>query len=249
MVKQIGKAGLQLTQRGFGPWARVYREPEGSRRRCVQLCILPWNALDTREWGRKDDPQLLLTMHPTDLAQYLGLYAARVMAPRGTTRPVKRAESFVWTDRSATPASTSRRHPRRHRRPRQATHRPQSRSGDQSSYSSGSLLRGDPHLIHDTPVWSGRATPPISSAVRGAVAQEPTNLAVVNRAHYLCSAYGSCVGQGPLPVRAVPRQRSLGACVLRAERCPAAERLLPGGASMEPVRYWSAIRSPSAAPR
>ncbi|WP_406396429.1 telomere-associated protein Tap [Streptomyces sp. NBC_00887] len=85
VVKQIGKAGLQLTQRGFGPWARVFREPEGSRRRCVQLCILPWNALDVREWGRKDDPQLLLTMHPANLAQYLGLYAARVMTPRGTT--------------------------------------------------------------------------------------------------------------------------------------------------------------------
>ncbi|MFJ2136457.1 telomere-associated protein Tap [Streptomyces sp. NPDC087845] len=85
VVKQIGKAGLQLTQRGFGPWARVFREPEGSRRRCVQLCILPWNALDTREWGKKDDPQLLLTMHPADLSQYLGLYAARVMTPRGTT--------------------------------------------------------------------------------------------------------------------------------------------------------------------
>ncbi|GGR46221.1 telomere-associated protein Tap [Streptomyces netropsis] len=85
VVKQIGKAGLQLTQRGFGPWARVFREPEGARRRCVQLCILPWNALDTREWGKKDDPQLLLTMHPADLARYLGLYAARVMTPRGST--------------------------------------------------------------------------------------------------------------------------------------------------------------------
>ncbi|MEW2373406.1 helix-turn-helix domain-containing protein [Streptomyces sp. NPDC006656] len=85
VVKQITKAGLQLTQRGFGPWARLYREPEGSRRRCVQLCILPWDALDTREWGRKDDPELLLTMHPADLARYLGLYAARVMTPRGST--------------------------------------------------------------------------------------------------------------------------------------------------------------------
>ncbi|MFJ1601498.1 telomere-associated protein Tap [Streptomyces sp. NPDC088261] len=85
VLKQIGKAGLQLTQRGLGPWARLYRDPEGSRRRCVQLCVLPWNALDTREWGRKDDPQLLLTMHPADLARYLGLYAARVMTPRGTT--------------------------------------------------------------------------------------------------------------------------------------------------------------------
>ncbi|MFJ2559191.1 MULTISPECIES: telomere-associated protein Tap [unclassified Streptomyces] len=85
VVKQITKAGLQLTQRGLGPWARVFREPEGSMRRCVQLCILPWNALDTREWGKKDDPQPLLTMHPADLAQYLGLYAQRVMTPRGTT--------------------------------------------------------------------------------------------------------------------------------------------------------------------
>ncbi|WP_437112963.1 hypothetical protein [Streptomyces longwoodensis] len=58
MVKQIEKTGLQLTQRGFGPWARVYREPEGSKRRCGQLCILPWNALDAREWDKKDDPQL-----------------------------------------------------------------------------------------------------------------------------------------------------------------------------------------------
>ncbi|MGA4803520.1 telomere-associated protein Tap [Streptomyces lavendulocolor] len=85
VVKQIERAGLQMTQRGFGPWARLYRDPEGSRRRCVQLCILPWNALDTREWGRKDHPELLLTMHPGDLVQYLGLYAARVMTPRGST--------------------------------------------------------------------------------------------------------------------------------------------------------------------
>ncbi|MGW8985170.1 telomere-associated protein Tap [Streptomyces parvus] len=85
VVKQIARAGLQMTQRGLGPWARLYRDPEGSKRRCVQLCVLPWNALDTREWGRKDDPQLLLTMDPADLAQYLGLYAARVMTPRGTT--------------------------------------------------------------------------------------------------------------------------------------------------------------------
>ncbi|MEU9797077.1 helix-turn-helix transcriptional regulator [Streptomyces sparsogenes] len=85
VVKQIERAGLQMTQRGFGPWARLYRDPEGSRRRCVQLCILSWNALDTREWGKKDRPELLLTMHPADLARYLGLYAARVMTPRGST--------------------------------------------------------------------------------------------------------------------------------------------------------------------
>ncbi|MFG3638541.1 hypothetical protein [Streptomyces huasconensis] len=85
VVKQIERAGLQMTQRGLGPWARLYRVPEGSRRRCVQLCILPWHALDVREWGRKDDLELLLTMHPADLVQYLGLYAARVITPRGST--------------------------------------------------------------------------------------------------------------------------------------------------------------------
>ncbi|WP_030905018.1 telomere-associated protein Tap [Streptomyces sp. NRRL F-5126] len=84
VVRQIERAGLQLTRRGFGPWARVFRDPEGSIRRCVQLCMLSWNALDAREWDSKDDPRLP-TMHPADLAQYLGLYAERVMTPRGTT--------------------------------------------------------------------------------------------------------------------------------------------------------------------
>ncbi|WP_331738038.1 helix-turn-helix domain-containing protein (plasmid) [Streptomyces sp. NBC_00637] len=84
VVKQIEKAGLKMSQRGFGPWARVYRDPEGSKRRCVQLCILPWNALEAREWDEKDNPQLP-TMHPADLVQYLGLYAARVITPRGST--------------------------------------------------------------------------------------------------------------------------------------------------------------------
>ncbi|MBB6438612.1 telomere-associated protein Tap [Streptomyces candidus] len=84
VVRQIARAGLQLTQRGLGPWARVFRDPEGSRRRCVQLCVLPWNALDAREWDKKDDPQLP-TMHPADLARYLGLYAERVTTPRGST--------------------------------------------------------------------------------------------------------------------------------------------------------------------
>ncbi|CAL9676392.1 telomere-associated protein Tap [Streptomyces sp. enrichment culture] len=84
VVKQIDRAGLKMSQRGFGPWARIYRDPEGSRRRCVQLCILPWNALEAREWDKKDNPQLP-TMHPAELAQYLGLYAARVITPRGST--------------------------------------------------------------------------------------------------------------------------------------------------------------------
>ncbi|MFB7825304.1 telomere-associated protein Tap [Streptomyces hydrogenans] len=84
VIKQIEKAGLQMTQRGLGPWARLYREPVGSRRRCVQLCIPAWNALDAREWDNQSRP-LLPTMHPADLARYLGLYAQRVTTPRGTT--------------------------------------------------------------------------------------------------------------------------------------------------------------------
>ncbi|GAA3487590.1 telomere-associated protein Tap [Streptomyces cremeus] len=84
VVKQVERAGLKMSRRGFGPWARVYRDPEGSRRRCVQLCVLPWNALDAREWDKRDDPRLP-TMHPADLVQYLGLYAARVITPRGST--------------------------------------------------------------------------------------------------------------------------------------------------------------------
>ncbi|MFJ2900218.1 telomere-associated protein Tap [Streptomyces sp. NPDC087218] len=84
VVKQLAKAEWKLTQRGFGPWARIYRPAEGSRRNCVQLCIPAWNALDVREWDRKDNP-VLPTMHPADLARYLGTYAERVMTPRGTT--------------------------------------------------------------------------------------------------------------------------------------------------------------------
>lgn len=84
VVKQLAKDDWQLTQRGFGPWARIYRPAEGAKRNCVQLCIPAWGALDVREWDRKDDP-LLPTMHPADLARYLGTYAQRVMTPRGTT--------------------------------------------------------------------------------------------------------------------------------------------------------------------
>ncbi|WP_055698090.1 telomere-associated protein Tap [Streptomyces silaceus] len=106
-VKQLAKADWKLTQRGFGPWARVYRPAEGSRRNCVQLCIPAWNALDVREWDNKAAP-VLPTMHPADLARYLGSYAQRVMTPRGTTavtglelmvalRPPTRAEKDAST--------------------------------------------------------------------------------------------------------------------------------------------------------
>ncbi|MFF3826202.1 telomere-associated protein Tap [Streptomyces griseus] len=79
VIKQLTRADWQLTKRGFGPWARIYRPAKGSDRQCVQLCIPSWNALDTRHWG--DAWQL----PPAHLARVLGVYASRVMTPRGST--------------------------------------------------------------------------------------------------------------------------------------------------------------------
>ncbi|OLZ60684.1 transcriptional regulator [Streptomyces sp. IMTB 2501] len=79
VVKQLTRADWQLTKRGFGPWARIYRPAQGSDRSCVQLCILSWDALDTRHWA--DAAQL----PSADLARLLGVYASRVMTPRGST--------------------------------------------------------------------------------------------------------------------------------------------------------------------
>lgn len=78
-VKQVEDAEWQLTRRGFGPWARIYRPAHGSRRMCVQLCIPSWQALDTRSWGHAAD------LEPADLARVMSLYASRVMTPRGST--------------------------------------------------------------------------------------------------------------------------------------------------------------------
>jgi hypothetical protein len=46
VIKQLERADWQLTKRGLGPWARIYRPAHGSRRQCVQLCIPSWRALD-----------------------------------------------------------------------------------------------------------------------------------------------------------------------------------------------------------
>ncbi|MCX5264713.1 helix-turn-helix domain-containing protein [Streptomyces sp. NBC_00199] len=79
VVKQVTKAKWQLTQRGFGPWARIYRNAQGRERQCVQLAILSWDALDERSWPGVAD------MEPADIARVLGVYATRVITPRGST--------------------------------------------------------------------------------------------------------------------------------------------------------------------
>ncbi|MFF8196440.1 telomere-associated protein Tap [Streptomyces bobili] len=79
VIKQLLRADWKLTKRGFGPWARIYRPATGSERACVQLCIPSWNALDTRHWGEAGQ------LPPAELARVLGVYASRVMTPRGST--------------------------------------------------------------------------------------------------------------------------------------------------------------------
>ncbi|MFE4053176.1 telomere-associated protein Tap [Streptomyces sp. YIM B13518] len=79
VVKQLVRADWKLTKRGFGPWARIYRPAQGSERACVQLCIPSWHALDARHWGGAGQ------LPPTELARVLGVYASRVMTPRGST--------------------------------------------------------------------------------------------------------------------------------------------------------------------
>ncbi|WP_434600052.1 telomere-associated protein Tap [Streptomyces sp. A5-4] len=79
VIKQLVRADWKLTKRGFGPWARIYRPAKGSDRQCVQLCIPSWKALDTRHWGSAAQ------LPPAELARVMGVYASRVMTPRGST--------------------------------------------------------------------------------------------------------------------------------------------------------------------
>ncbi|MFZ4191982.1 telomere-associated protein Tap [Streptomyces pseudogriseolus] len=79
VVKQLARADWKLTQRGLGAWARIYRPARGSERRCVQLCVPSWHALDTRHWGHAGQ------LPPAELARVLGVYASRVLTPRGST--------------------------------------------------------------------------------------------------------------------------------------------------------------------
>ncbi|MGC5040362.1 telomere-associated protein Tap [Streptomyces sp. DT190] len=79
VVKQLARAEWKLTKRGFGPWARIYRPATGPERACVQLCIPSWHALDSRHW------RAAAQLPPAELARVLGVYASRVMTPRGST--------------------------------------------------------------------------------------------------------------------------------------------------------------------
>ncbi|MFD9098491.1 telomere-associated protein Tap [Streptomyces collinus] len=78
VVKQLQRAEWKLTKRGLGPWARIYRPAQGGRRRCVQVCIPSWHALDGRAWGGAAQ------LDPAELARVLGVYAVRVMTPVGS---------------------------------------------------------------------------------------------------------------------------------------------------------------------
>ncbi|MGW4894743.1 telomere-associated protein Tap [Kitasatospora sp. NPDC004240] len=78
-VKALEKAGWLLTQRGLGPWARIYRTPEDGKRQCVQLCIPAWGALTSGGWTIPDG------LTAPGLARLLGTYATRVLTPRGST--------------------------------------------------------------------------------------------------------------------------------------------------------------------
>ncbi|MFJ7208417.1 telomere-associated protein Tap [Streptomyces sp. NPDC098789] len=107
VVRRLAKAKWQLTRRGFGPWARVYRPASPTTgRQCVQLAVLPWGALDPRAWGEET-----ADLPAPEIALLLTTYATRVLTPRGSTavtglelmtalRPPTRAarnpETNVW---------------------------------------------------------------------------------------------------------------------------------------------------------
>jgi transcriptional regulator with XRE-family HTH domain len=106
VVKQLVRAEWKLTKRGFGPWARIYRPAQGSERACVQLCIPSWHALDTRHWGEAGQ------LPPAELARVLGVYASRVMTPRGSTAVtgLELMTAFHPATRASEPDATGKRH-------------------------------------------------------------------------------------------------------------------------------------------
>ncbi|WP_107084421.1 transcriptional regulator, partial [Streptomyces sp. NRRL S-495] len=79
VVKALTKAGWQLTRRGFSSWTRVYKPVKDGARQCVQIAVMPWDALGpSNSWAVDPDTA------PADVARILGTYAQRVIAPRGS---------------------------------------------------------------------------------------------------------------------------------------------------------------------
>ncbi|MEU1663161.1 helix-turn-helix transcriptional regulator [Streptomyces sparsogenes] len=107
VIKQLVRADWKLTKRGFGPWARIYRPATGSERACVQLCIPSWHALDSRHWGEAGQ------LPPAELARVLGVYASRVMTPRGSTAVtgLELMTALHPPTRASQPDADGRRHP------------------------------------------------------------------------------------------------------------------------------------------
>ncbi|BDM74867.1 transcriptional regulator (plasmid) [Streptomyces nigrescens] len=106
VIKQLQRADWQLTKRGLGPWARIYRPAQGGRRQCVQLCIPSWRALDTRAWGHAAQ------LEPAELARVLGVYAQRVMTPVGSAAVtgLQLMTALNPPTRASQPDADSRRH-------------------------------------------------------------------------------------------------------------------------------------------
>ncbi|TGB05598.1 transcriptional regulator [Streptomyces sp. MZ04] len=77
VVKNLTRAGWELTKSGFGPWPRIFKRIAG-KRYCVQLALLPWKALETRAWGESGH------LPAPELARLLGAFARMVITPRGT---------------------------------------------------------------------------------------------------------------------------------------------------------------------
>ncbi len=103
------KLGEPLTQRGFGPWARISRPAQDGMHSCGQLCMPSWHALDTRHWEGAEQ------LPPSELAQLLGTYASWVMTPRGATAVtgLELLTALHPTTRASEPDETGKRH-RRH---------------------------------------------------------------------------------------------------------------------------------------
>lgn len=135
VIRQLERADRQLTKRGLGPWARIYRPAVGGRRQCVQLCIPSWRALDDRAWGHAAQ------LEPAELARVLGVYAARVMTPVGPTAVT--GLQLMTTLNPPTRASEPDENGRRHRE-----HRPGSLGTEPMDPAPCEATDGHPVLAH-----------------------------------------------------------------------------------------------------